>query len=134
MRRARIKKAFAGAISLAVIAGCGSIPRIPVHGTFLGHRLETTVDADIARYFVERYLPGQRADSDLDRRIEKVLLGHRGVPDRNELGRISDSTSPDFAALYLALRLHEVPDNRDLQDRFEANVVRLRSRLNAGNT
>jgi hypothetical protein len=132
MRRARIKKAFAGAISLAVVAGCGSIPRIPVHGTFLGHRLETTVDSDIARYFVERYLPRQRADSDLDRRIEKVLLGHRGVPDRDELGRICDSTSPDFAALFLALRLHEVPDNRDLQDRFEANVVRLRSRLKAG--
>jgi hypothetical protein len=114
------------------VMGCGSIPRVPVHGTFLGHKLETTVDSDLARYFVERYLPGQHGNPMLDARIESVLIGHRGVPGRDELGRISDSTSPDFAALYLAWRVQEVTGNRDLQERFEANVTRLREQLKAG--
>ncbi len=132
MKRSGIKWFFSGVISVIAIVGCVSIPRVPVHGTFLGHRLETTVDSDIAKYFVEIYLPGQRAKPELDIRIEKILNGHFGVPDRDELGKISDSTSPDFAALYLALRLHEVPENRDLQDQFEANVVRLRTRIKDG--
>jgi hypothetical protein len=121
------------AAALALLVGCGSMPRVPVQGTFLGHKVKTTVDSDIARYFVEQYLPGQRVNPELDARIEKVLNNHRGVPEREELGRISDSTSPDFAALYLALRLRDVEANRDLQARFEANVARLRSRLETSN-
>lgn len=123
---------FIAATALTLIAGCGSIPRIPVHGVFLGHKLETTVDSEIARYFVEQYLPGRHGNPDLEARIAKVMGENRGVPGRDELGRISDSTSPDFAALYLAIRLEEVAENRDLQSRFEANVVRLRSSLRTG--
>ena len=60
--------------------------RVPVHGTFLGHRLETTVDSDIARYFVEQYLPVHARESGTGARIGKVLNGHRGIPGRDELG------------------------------------------------
>ena len=128
----KMARMIMAAIALTAIMGCGSIPRVPVHGTFLGHKLETTVDSDIARYFVEQYMPGRHGNPDLDARIAKVMAGHGGVPDRDELGRISDSTSPDFAALYLAIRLEEAGENRDLQDRFEANVAHLRSRLQSG--
>lgn len=120
------------AVASVILAGCGSLPRVPVHGTFLGRELKTTVDSEIARYFVESYLPGKRVNPELDARIGRVLKSHRGVPEREELARISDSTSPDFAALYLALRLQEVEANRDLQAQFEANAARIRARLKSG--
>lgn len=119
------------AVASGVLIGCGSLPHVPVHGVFLGHKLETTVDSEIARYFVEEYLPGRRGNPELDGRIGRIFDGYQGIPSRDELARISDSTSPDFAALYLALRLEEVDGNRNLQARFEANVSRLRSQLRA---
>jgi hypothetical protein len=130
--RERGRRAIPVAAALALATGCGSLPQVPVRGVFLGHRLETTVDSEIARYFVERYLPGRRGDSALDARIGAICRGHRGVPGRDELGRISDSASPDFAALFLALRLREQEANRELQERFAANVARLRAGLKAG--
>lgn len=64
---------------LAVFVVCGTlaacarnIPQIPVQGEIPGLPIRTTVDSDIAKYFLEHYLKGERVRLELDTTIEAI--------------------------------------------------------------
>lgn len=106
---------------LLLLAACSGIPAgFPVRGSVGGQMIETRVDSEAARYYLADYLAGKRRDAALDERIDRVYQSaHNGLPDRNELKRLSDEFSIDFAALHLADRIARVPLNRRFWDAFD---------------
>ena len=82
--------------------------------------IETRVDSEAARYYLEHYLPGNRMDTALDERIDRVYQSaNGGLPDRGELKRLSDEFSVDFAALYLVDQIAHMPVNRRFRIAFD---------------
>lgn len=101
---------------LVLLAACAGLP---VRGKVGEQTIDTRVDSEAARYYLASYLAGERGDAALDERIDKVYRSaHNGLPDRNELKRLSDEFSVDFAALHLADRIARVPVNRRFWDAF----------------
>ena len=85
-----------------------------------GQSLDTRVDSEAARYFLSSYLAGQMNDALLHGRIAEVYRRTPdNLPDRDELRRLSEEFSVDFAAAYLADRIVRLPDNRRFRDLFE---------------
>ena len=82
--------------------------------------IETRVDSEVARYYVENYLAGKRSDAPLDERIDRVYQNaNADLPNRDDLKKLSDDFSVDFAALYLADQIARVPGNRRFRSAFD---------------
>jgi hypothetical protein len=103
--------------SLFLLSACAGLP---VSGSVGMQIIETQVDSEAARYYVEHYLPGNHTDTELDERIDRVYQSARGsLPDRGDLKRLSDEFSVDFAALYLADQITRTPLNRCFRIAFD---------------
>jgi hypothetical protein len=105
-------------LPLLLLSACTT--GLPVRGTVGLQSIETRVDSEVARYYLGSYLSGERNDPALDKRIEHVYQSANGsLPDRNELKRLSDEFSVDFAALYFADQVSRIPINRRFRTLFE---------------
>lgn len=103
--------------SLLLLPSCAGLP---VRGSVGMQTLETRVDSEAARYYLGTYLAGERRDSELDERIDRIYQSANGaLPDRNELKHLSDNFSVDFAALYLADQIARRPANRRFRVAFD---------------
>jgi hypothetical protein len=112
-------RALACLFACLVLGACGSIPRIPATGEFFGHHVATTVDAEVARYYLESYSQGRHDNREMDQRISALYRSHANrVPTRDELRDISVAFSVDFAALFFTDRLLANACNRALNQRF----------------
>jgi hypothetical protein len=116
MRLTRVRL-IALLFSLSLVPACAGLP---VRGNVGMQTIETRVDSEAARYYVEYYLTAKGTDGALDDRIDRVYQSaNRGLPDRGELKRLSDEFSVDFAALYLADQITNVPVNRRFRIAFD---------------
>jgi hypothetical protein len=107
------------ALSLALQFGCASYARYPVEAELLDETIATTVDSREAQYYLNHYLQGERLDGNLDSRIDRVYRDYpRHQPNRDDLRQVAARFSNDFAALYLADRLWQNPQNRRVQRIF----------------
>ena len=87
--------------------------------------MDTTVDSEIARYYLESYSQGKNENRDMDDKISALYSSHgKFVPSREQLKAISQAFSVDFAALFLADRLLNDRCNKDLNQRFERYLKR----------
>ncbi|MGH7962120.1 MAG: hypothetical protein ACRERD_09900, partial [Candidatus Binatia bacterium] len=81
--------------------------------------METTVDSEIARYYLESYLQGKNENRDMAERISALYGQYRkSIPSREELKGISQAFSVDFASLFLADRLLNNECNKKLNQSF----------------
>ena len=102
---------------LLLLSSCAGLP---VRGVVGGQTFETRVDSEAARYYLADYLAGKHSDAALDERIDRVYQSSNGhLPDRDDLKRLSDHFSVDFAALYFADQIARVPVNRRFRSDFE---------------
>jgi hypothetical protein len=116
MRLTRVSL-IASLFTLLLLSACAGLP---VRASVGMQTLETRVDSEAARYYLEHYLPGNRMDTELDERIDLVYQSaNGGLPDRGELKRLSDEFSVDFAALYLADQIAHIPINRRFRIAFD---------------
>lgn len=116
-------RALACLLACLVLGACSSIPRIPATGEFLGRRVATTVDAEVARYYLESYSQGRHENREMDQKISALYLAQGNfVPSREELRDISAAFSVDFAALFLTDRLLANACNRALNQLFARYV------------
>jgi hypothetical protein len=116
MRLTRISL-MASLFTLLLLSACAGLP---VRASVGMQTIETRVDSEAARYYLEHYLPGNRMDTELDERIDLVYQSaNGGLPDRGELKRLSDEFSVDFAALYLADQIAHIPINRRFRIAFD---------------
>ena len=90
-----------------------------------GAGLESAVDSEVARYYLESYLRGIRSRPELDARIAATTARHSGsLPTRDDLKRISDDFgSIDFAALFFAERVLADECNRKLNRAFARHMA-----------
>jgi hypothetical protein len=116
--------------ALVLVPACAGVP---VRGQVGGQNIETRVDSEVARYYLANFLSGSRGDALLDRRIEHIYQNALGeLPGRDELKRISDDFSVDFAALYMADRILRAPQNREFRMAYDQTRRRLRKTLPRG--
>jgi hypothetical protein len=116
MRLSRVSL-IASLFTLLMLSACAGLP---VRASVGMQTIETRVDSEAARYYLEHYLPGNRMDTELDERIDLVYQSaNGGLPDRGELKRLSDEFSVDFAALYLADQIAHIPVNRRFRIAFD---------------
>ena len=103
--------------ALLFLTSCAGLP---VRGRVGGQSIESRVDSEVARYYLSSYLAGERSDSALDERIDRLYqVAHDGLPTRSELKRLSDDFSVDFAALHLTDRIASKPVNRRFRTAFD---------------
>lgn len=96
-----------------VLQACGEIPRIPVRAGVNGQEIFTTVDSEIAAYYIADYLSGRRSRPELDSIINAVHShSGSGLPARNLLRNLTREHSTDFAALVLWRMLSAKPRNQ----------------------
>ncbi len=68
-------------IFCVLISGCGEhLLKISVQGSVHGHMLNTTVDSEIARYYLKDYLADRKTNGQLDRQIEAALKSVKDMP------------------------------------------------------
>jgi arsenate reductase-like glutaredoxin family protein len=102
-----------------LLYGCASYSSYPVDAELLDEAIKTTVDSTQAQYYLNHYLQGNRSDAELDQRIDAVYQRYSAsFPKRAELKQIAQQFSNDFAALYLADRLWQEQQNREVQSIF----------------
>lgn len=101
------------------LGACHSISRIPAKGEFLGSPVDTTVDSEVARYYLERHTPGTRENQEWDNKIAALYNQYgNSIPSREELRKISQTYSVDFASLFFADRLLNDPCNQEMNRLF----------------
>jgi hypothetical protein len=132
-----VDRLIAGLLSLYCaiqMASCAApLPQLPAEGELAGQLINTTVDSRIARYYLERYLAGDRVDSQLHARIRSVERQTSGAEfTRAELRDIALRFSPDFATLLFARQLLRQDDNRRLYRAFQDETKRLLAAMSAG--
>jgi len=103
--------------------GCATISEYPVNSELIGEKVHTTVDSEIARYYLENYLQGIKNDSASDQKIDLLYRNQsESQPTRKELKKLSVTFSVDFAALFLADHLWSNKENSNLQKTFRRFV------------
>jgi hypothetical protein len=109
--------------------GCGwSVSQIPVKGEFAGRQVETTVDSEVARYYLQDYLQNRNRNPNLHRIIDQAHRNEEQSPvTRGSLERLSKKFSPDFATLFLAKKILGDESNRRMQSAFDAEVSKEKS-------
>jgi len=108
-------------------------PRIPARGELAGQLINTTVDSEVAKYYLEQYLQDRRNNPDLDLIINQAHMGDSGaIPSRDYLKYLSQRFSPDFAALYLAKKILEDSANMSIYRTFEEELARARIDVKTG--
>ncbi len=94
----------------------------------MGELIETTVDSEIARYYLENYLQNQSPQVEFDKKINTFNQKYANrLLNREDLKQLSVLTSVDFAALFWAERLYQNEKNRRLQDLFQEKLSALRT-------
>ena len=113
------------ALTLAACRTAG--PAIPVEGVVAGQRVRTTLDSEIARYYVEEYTRGAGRDVPPARILDRLRLpSGDGTVDRAELRQVARDHSPDLAALLFIERVRESAANRRAQESYLAHLEALR--------
>ena len=112
----------------AFVSGCAaSQPKIPVRADFHGYKIDTTVDDERAKLYLEGYLQGKPVPAELQRRFAALDKADSvKLPTRDELQRIAADFSLDFGALYFMNRLLLQPGNPALQRRFQQHLENVR--------
>jgi hypothetical protein len=125
MRRERV----IGLFLLCVFGpSCSSVPAYRAEGRMAGQEIRTTVDSEIAKYYLEAYLNGHRSNPQYDRTIEEASAIRDKQPlDSDNLRRLSDQFSPDFSALYFVNRVNQNPSSRKAQQAFRSHLAALRN-------
>lgn len=116
---------FVERISLVLSRRNGAVPCIKAAGEAAGQKVETTVDSEAARYYLERKpLPG--GDERLYARVEALRREHvSSTISRDHLERVAKEFSPDVAALHLAEYLSGNELNHRFQSKMQAHLATL---------
>jgi hypothetical protein len=114
-------------ISLTEIGCMWSVKKIPTRAEFHDHQIDTAVDSEAAKVYLESYLHGKAVDPDLRQKIDSLENENPGtLPTRDELKKVAEDFSVDFAALFFANRLLSQSGNPQLQKRYLENLEKVR--------
>jgi len=110
-----------------------SLPHIEVQGELIGQKIDTAVDSKIAKYYLEHYLRNNIINPEFDNKIEQALQNRNNtIPSPEFLKDLSDETSVDFAALYLAKNILEAKTNRRFYLEFKEELLETNTGIKTG--
>jgi hypothetical protein len=117
------------AFSGFLLGGRSSTLRIPVTGELAGQRINTTVDSELAKYYLENYLADNRTNPALDSLLDQIHQNTNSdsLPGREYLKHLANAYTADFATLYLARHLLENKANQAMQQAFQAEFLKLKN-------
>jgi hypothetical protein len=116
------------ALYAGLLACSESIPQISVQTELAGKEIQTTVDSDIARYYLEQFLKGDKTRPEYDRAIETAERNIVGeLPSKALLQLLAQTHSMDFATLILWQSIVRNPSNRWPQKVFTEEFSRLKT-------
>jgi hypothetical protein len=102
--------------------------KIATQGIIAGQAFTTTVDAPIAKYYLENYLQNKKNNGAFDEKIDRLYEKYRGHPlDRELLEKVTAEFSTDFATLYLVEQLRSIADYQAIQSAYVEEVRQLQS-------
>jgi hypothetical protein len=117
--------------SLALSGHNNAVPRIEAAGVAAGQKVETTVDSEAARYYLERKGLPSYPDQKLYVQIDALHpVSDSFAISRDYLAQVAKAFSPDVAALHLAEHLFRNELNRRFQSALQQQFTRLKA-LNA---
>jgi hypothetical protein len=96
--------------------------------------LDTSVDSEIAQYYLEEYLQGKRNNPEYDSIVEHLPPFPTDRAGSLELLKfLSEMYSVDFAALYLMLHIASDESNKELKIRLHEEIEIVKDSLSRGN-
>ena len=103
------------------------MPNYLVESHLVGQGISTTVDSEIAEYYLENFLNNDHTNPELDNEIEETLqqFDNRQL-DAQSLKQLSEQFSTDFATLYFVYRIYQDPENRRAQRAFHSYLSLMR--------
>jgi hypothetical protein len=121
-------------LSCFFLLSCSSsISRLTVRGELAEQKIDTSVDSQIAKYYLEYYLRNNRSNSDFDNKIDTLFQGQTAaIPSREYLKNLSHETSVDFATLYLGKSILELEANRNFHSAFQNELSKLKTEMDTG--
>ncbi len=94
-----------------------------VAGRLGPYEIKTTVDSEIARYYVENYLSGKKTNPEFDVQFDSLTERYKDhVLHREDLKAIAHDFSVDFAALFWGWNMLNQSQNISIQDIFLSNL------------
>ena len=114
-------------LCFGLLAACATLPdTTPASGSVGGRPVRVGVDSPEAAYYIERYLKGERGWTEIDGRLAALYAAAdpQSLPGRDELKRLADEFSVDFASIYFAERVALLPANRLLRRTYDAHLAR----------
>ncbi len=99
-----------------------------MQGELAGQKIDTTVDSQIAKYYLQHYLRNKTSNPEFDNKIEHLLQDQNDtIPSSEYLKKLSDETSVDFATLYLAKIILEVKTNQSFHLKLKEELSKIKS-------
>lgn len=106
------------------IIGCVSAAKIHARASVFGKWIDSPVDSEIARYYIETYLQGAHTNAAFEKQIGDLYARQNGrVPTRDELALISKEYSVDFASLFFNDLVLGVEKNKALNKAFSGMLA-----------
>ena len=110
-----------------------AVPRIAAQGKVAGQEVDTTVDSDLAKYYLEDYWSGKNQQVELDQIINQVEAEYQeSLPDRESLMNLANKYSVDFATLFLTKQLLNIPQNGKIHSCFLAAFKQAKEDVQSG--
>jgi hypothetical protein len=124
----RLSLLIVGLIVGPLPAGCASYLKLPAHGYLANEPISTTVDSQLARYYLGNTISGTMANSESDNRVTDIERRFKARPlDWSTLKEISQETSPDFATLFFIKQSLSRDVNAKFQKAYLQEVDRIHS-------
>jgi hypothetical protein len=129
----RCARLFAALAFVLPPGACFSYPHIPVTGRLANTPISTTVDSELAKYYLAAWSGQGAENSSIADRIAGIEQRFSGRPlDRVTLKEISQETSPDFATIYFINRCLANNTNREFQAGYSNESHRVESLIQKG--
>jgi hypothetical protein len=106
----------------------GRVPRVGAAGVIAGQKIETTVDSEAARYYLEATRLPSSEDQELYARLDALRLECGPSPiSRDYFARVAKTFSPDVATLHFAAQVFEAKTNRTFYQAVQEEFITLKA-------
>ena len=95
-----------------------------IKGNFLGQNINTSIDSKIAAYYFNKLTGDTISNPYYDNVINKATFHlQESVINNNDMAILTNTLSVDFATLFFAQRMYNVPKNREAQNLFQSYII-----------
>ena len=115
-------------VLIALLGACASYPTIPVTGRLANTPISTTVDSELAKYYLAVSSGHSPGNANVAERINSIERRFRTRPlDWLTLKELSEETSPDFATIFFINRCLSDHTNERFQSGYSRELQRIES-------